>query len=640
MTSGSREPDRISADLIEIICERIAKGQRVRRFLPGGGTLHLERQLPFLALYRRPVDRDDAGTASLITGQSSYLSGPGDERHLAALRELLSRLTELLLEIFDAFLLVEVWSAHDLSEGDPEFIVVAPTDRDVPEAAEKLASALRHVRTPSGPARAEVRKRPVPSPPGLLPLLPRDRLPGGAVLPLGLEIQPFFRDPDHGSPYPQLLRRVQRSFSAALLRGFYEFVRLETFRKPPHFHVLGRGSVLRVVWEADRKLSEIASAYDFLLAITPTNAPEAWKSFRRSGYESSPPFRYRLLDFDPAVLKRRLHNIRMDPLEDPALTDLLREKRNELDIQLTMLEHRRTPRFLFGSLQLHGRVDDELRQLASSLLHATRPPDGAAGPDPAEGAIDAEAFARWARGELKAYRRNAPDFDPAVEIRSDISSLMVSRGNLLIPADVRMRPSRARALIQHEVGTHMLTYFNGTRQPLTILKGGLPGAEELQEGVAVLAEFLVGSLGPHRLRLLAARVLAADCCARGATFVDTFRFLSGEHGFRPRTAFQVAMRVHRGGGHVKDQVYLKGLARLLRYLAADGALQPLYVGKVGMDHVKTVEELLWRDVLEPPALEPRFLHTSTARRKLKALRKGVSVLDLVPKEEEWRSASW
>ncbi len=37
---------------------------------------------------------------------------------------------------------------------------------------------------------------------------------------------------------------------------------------------------------------------------------------------------------------------------------------------------------------------------------------------------------------------------------------------------------------------------------------GLAGYEETQEGLAVLAEFLVGGLSPHRLRQLAVRVVA------------------------------------------------------------------------------------------------------------------------------------
>jgi uncharacterized protein (TIGR02421 family) len=479
------------------------------------------------------------------------------------------------------------------------------------------------------------------SSPDLPRILSQEHLTRFAVLSLGLEIQPFFRDPMNGALFPRVLRRFQRDLSIALQRAFYEFIRLETTKRPPNYHVLGRGAVLRAVWEADRQLTEVDETFDFLLSVTPYNTRQAWEGFRSSGFEADPGFRYRLLTFDPAILKRELYNIVLDPLEDPALTDLLRDKRNELDLQLTMLENRETPRFLYGSLQLYGGISESLRKLAEGLLAGIPPARGEEeDPDDDDGkAVDAEAFARLARAEVDAYRKIAAELDPSIEIRDDVTSLMVSRGDLLIAADTRILPSRAHALIQHEVGTHMLTWFNGSRQPLSLLRCGLPGYAELQEGLAVMAEYLVGGLSHGRLRLLAARVLASDWCADRGTFVDTFRLLHREYGFTPHTAFQIAMRVHRGGGFVKDQVYLKGLARLLRYLETDGALQPLWVGKIGLDHVKAVEELLWRDVLRQPALEPRYLETSDARRKLESLHGGVSVLDLVSKEEEWRSAS-
>jgi uncharacterized protein (TIGR02421 family) len=640
MTTAKSPPDAISADLIDTICDRLAKNQRVRRFLPEKGNVHLERRLPFLCLYRRPPDRSDPGTRSLIAGQSAHLIAPGGKEHQAGLQDLLSRITAQLGEAFGAFLLLEVWTARTRRPESSDFLVVAPHDEELPIAVQKLADALREVPTASGNATVEIQQGRVPAPPSLPALLPPEHLKRFAVLSLGLELQPLFRDPSTGEPFPRILRSFRRNFSIALQRGFYEFVRLETTHRPANYHVLGRGAVLRVVWEADRALADVNETFDFLLAVTPYNLLEAWESFQESGFRKAPAFRYRSLTFDPALLKRRLYNIVLDPLEDPALADLFRDKRNELDLQLTMLENRETPRFLYGSLQLYGAIDGPLRKLAEGLLAGIPPSeDGEEAAGAGARVLDAAAFARLARAEVAAYREMARELDPSIEIRDDVTSLMVSRGNLLIAADTRILPSRATALIQHEVGTHMLTYFNATAQPLRLLRCGLPGYEHLQEGLAVLAEFLVGGLSHARLRLLAARVLVSDRCMRGATFVDAFRMLHREHGFSPRTAFQVTMRVYRGGGFVKDQLYLKGLAQLLRYLGADGALRPLWVGKIGFDHVPVVEELLWRGVLEPPRLKPRYLEMNGAREKLESLRKGISVLDLISKEEEWRSAS-
>ena len=80
----------------------------------------------------------------------------------------------------------------------------------------------------------------------------------------------------------------------------------------------------------------------------------------------------------------------------------------------------------------------------------------------------------------------------------------------MIGRETRIAERRAEALLQHEVGTHLVTYFNGSSQPLRLLQVGLSGYDALQEGLAVLSEYLVGGLSEARMRTLAARVIAVD----------------------------------------------------------------------------------------------------------------------------------
>ncbi len=219
----------------------------------------------------------------------------------------------------------------------------------------------------------------------------------------------------------------------------------------------------------------------------------------------------------------------------------------------------------------------------------------------------------------------------SVEVRQDFVGLLVSRGNLLVGARTKVPRSRVEALVAHEVGTHIVTYVNGRAQPFRQLSVGLPGYDELQEGMAVLSEYLVGGFSRPRLRLLAARVLAVHHMVEGADFVEVFRALDRAHDFAQRTAFNVTTRVFRGGGLTKDLVYLRGLAGVLAYLQGGGALEPLLVGKLGPDHVPIIEELQWRKVLVPPPLRPRYLDDPAAIKRLDDVRSGLSVLDLVKK---------
>ncbi|HMQ55943.1 MAG TPA: DUF1704 domain-containing protein, partial [Anaerolineae bacterium] len=165
------------------------------------------------------------------------------------------------------------------------------------------------------------------------------------------------------------------------------------------------------------------------------------------------------------------------------------------------------------------------------------------------------------------------------------------------------------------------------------LYAGLAGYEELQEGLAVLAEFLVGGLSRPRLRLLAGRVVAAQCLIEGATFIETFRVLYRTYGFSQRTAFTVTMRIYRGGGLTKDAVYLRGLVAVLKYIAEGGQLDPLFVGKIAADHVPIIKELQWRQVLRPTPLYPRYMRTPELNQRLAYLRQGVSVLNLLDRKK-------
>jgi uncharacterized protein (TIGR02421 family) len=161
-----------------------------------------------------------------------------------------------------------------------------------------------------------------------------------------------------------------------------------------------------------------------------------------------------------------------------------------------------------------------------------------------------------------------------------------------------------------------------------LLHTGLAGYESLQEGLAVLSEFLAGGLNRSRLRLLAGRVVAAARVIDGESFAAIFDELTTTHGLTPRTAFSTTMRVWRSGGFTKDVVYLRGLKALLEYLAGNGDVEILFLGKMALRHVPLVQELRAREVLRPPPLRPPCLDLPGAREKLAWLREGRTVLDL------------
>jgi uncharacterized protein (TIGR02421 family) len=493
-----------------------------------------------------------------------------------------------------------------------------------------LSDALVHVDVLGRRADVETATEPAPGPPPLPPLLSSDDQRRHGALLLGVEVPLFFIDPG-GESFPVVLRRLQRDLAGALQRAAFEFAIVQTRYQPEDARALGQRQLTVPTRRADRRLAEMAGAVDYLLAVTPMNADAAWAAFRDGGFRREPSFHYRPLSVDPELLKRSLYGISLEDVEDPTLAALFRDKRRELDRQFNLLEERDSADFLHTSLQLYGGVDAGLVALAEGLLDRLRRGESAA-TTRQDSDLDAESIAGLARAELDRYRSAEPGLSTGVTVRDDVPGVMVSGGDLLVGSDVRVSSDRAEAIIEHEIGTHVVTATNGRAQPLHLLRVGLPGYEETQEALALLAEFMVGGLTPKRLETLAARVLAVRYLVDGATFVEAFEELHRRHDLPAGRCFHITMRVHRSGGLTKDAIYLRGLDRLLRYLAEGNPLEPLLVGKLALEHISVIQELQWREVLSPPRLRPRWLDRPGAAERLDAVRGGLSVLQLASKE--------
>ncbi len=619
--------------LISTICVRLKENKRVRRKLPIWGRLHIDRQLPFLCVYRRPVVSADTGTDRLVTTEASYLFASALRDQKAAVSKLVAGVVQTLGAEFGAFLLLELWSgdvgdlpnAHAIQFASPSFRVFAPRSEKQSAFVEKFKHSLSQIKINRQPADVEVVWSSRWSPPELAPVLQSSSAREMRCMTLGLEIHPIYRNPETDELYPVLLRNLRRELTRALRRTFYDFARKHTAQLPTHFHTLGRRAVVKAVWDVDRQLAEVSDSFDFLLQVTPVNAASAWRLFRKRRFEVAPVFRYRPLPVDPIVLKRKLYATPLERVEDPTLLHLLREKQDELDRKITMLADINTPRFVHGSLQVFGGVDNELKHVATELLvHLP-----ARSRDPSKGReLDAKAFANLAEKELESLRQLMPDCNARVRIRDDIVSTMVSRGSLLVRKSAKIAAGRVTAVLQHEVGTHVLTYWNGRAQPFRQLYSGLAGYEATQEGLAVFAEYLVGGLSHRRLRTLAARVVATRLMIDGASFIETFRALDRTHELDQPTAFTVTMRVYRGGGLTKDAIYLRGIIKLLDYLKGGGELDPLYVGKMALEHVPIMKELQWRKVLSAAPLRPAYLDAAHTAERLDRVRAGLTVLEL------------
>ncbi|MDH4609323.1 flavohemoglobin expression-modulating QEGLA motif protein [Pseudomonas sp. BN102] len=230
-----------------------------------------------------------------------------------------------------------------------------------------------------------------------------------------------------------------------------------------------------------------------------------------------------------------------------------------------------------------------------------------------EADIPAEDFAAWMRTEVDRF------FGPGqvrVVLDPDLASKAIAGATRIrLRASARFSELDKAQLLQHEAFVHVGTALNGRAQPrLTSLALGAPRTTLTQEGIAMLAELLTGSIDIQRLRRIALRVVAVQQALDGADFIEVFKgFL--EAGQSEEESFRSTQRVFRGtdvrggGAFTKDACYVIGMLgvhTLLRVAVRDNRpelLRQLFAGRLTAGDVVRLAPLFESGWL----VQPRFV---------------------------------
>ena len=209
------------------------------------------------------------------------------------------------------------------------------------------------------------------------------------------------------------------------------------------------------------------------------------------------------------------------------------------------------------------------------------------------------------------------DEAPKIEIVDELSAnALAGSDRIRIRRNACFTDKDINQLIQHEAYIHVATSLNGLAQnDLKILGASHPGTTKTQEGLAVFAEFITGSMDIDRMRRLADRILAIQMAIEGADFLQVYQYFLSRTG-KEEQAFENARRVFRGGvltggaPFTKDVVYLDGLLRVhnfLRTLVTTGrgdCLRLLFCGKLDIEDIPIIYELKERGLCKAPKYLP------------------------------------
>jgi uncharacterized protein (TIGR02421 family) len=220
----------------------------------------------------------------------------------------------------------------------------------------------------------------------------------------------------------------------------------------------------------------------------------------------------------------------------------------------------------------------------------------------------------------RAVRAHFGDQAPAIELVDRLSANALATSKAIrVRRGARFTDRDFVQLLHHEAYIHVATSLNGRAQTdLPLLAAGHPGTTRTQEGLAVFAEVISGSIELDRLRRLADRVLAIQMAIDGADFLEVYRYYL-ERTDDPDQAFENARRVFRGGvitggaPFTKDLVYLLGLLQVNNFIRASFAagradcLSLLFCGKLDLFDIPALCELYAMGLCRPPRFLPPWI---------------------------------
>ncbi len=342
--------------------------------------------------------------------------------------------------------------------------------------------------------------------------------------------------------------------------------------------------------------------------------PKVHEHFFKHGAKELPKPEYRPLGFDVKAKLRELKALRHQIRGRNPIEELLREKCDEFALIAQMLGARGSRRFYELSCRIFGDPrdrfpDNRADNLAIARLWAARPR-----------ARDEEQTLSSAEAAKLVHQICDPYLGGQVKVVERVrmtANAAAGATRITLRRGATFSARQVKALAHHEGLWHVLTSMNGYRQPvLTVLGVGFPRYTESQEGTGIVGEYLTGNITDERFIELGERTIAIDMAARGADFLEVYRYLLAR--FPPQKAAQMSERVFRGGvveggaPFTKDAAYQRGYCRAFNFLRAAleqrdlDIVRAFLAGKMSVDDAELVRDLIEEGICVGPVFLPEW----------------------------------
>jgi uncharacterized protein (TIGR02421 family) len=343
--------------------------------------------------------------------------------------------------------------------------------------------------------------------------------------------------------------------------------------------------------EFDNALYDITKTINILSAVNPINFEEQKKAFFDSHFSIEPEFKYVGSKVNVFETKRKLFSLPLENIGDNDLADIYFDTINCYVDKVDQFNSIGTNDFIYDSLRYYGEPTLKDISNAKFILHL---PENSR--EENEELLSFENIEQILVGFAETHK-----YPYSLKIEENmLANALVSGTTIKLNKHAKLARSDANALAQHEIGVHLVTTLNAKQQPLRILEVGNPLNTMTQEGLAILSEYLSGNLTIQRLKILALRVVAVNSMIKEKSFRKTFSLLKEEYGASNDIAFAVCSRIYRGGGFVKDYLYLQGFHKMLIAYENEPNFNQLFTGKTAINYLPQISRLIHKGIIQKP----------------------------------------
>jgi len=384
---------------------------------------------------------------------------------------------------------------------------------------------------------------------------------------------------------------------------------------------------LDVYAELDRRLVAATRGIRLLASVSwPASIEMEFVAAWKAGTARLPEIEYPRTDFSET--REALRGIALAAEPGHPLGEYIRRTAESWRIATELLDAMGTPAVTEHSARLYGKPSDLVpgARLTNidAALHFIAIADefiSAGDLDETFEPIEADRLQQELRQELDAFFGAG-----VVRVETDpdlIAKAAAGATRIRLRSATSFSSYDRQQLVQHEAFVHSLTALNGRAQPhLKSMARSSPRITATQEGLAVFAELMSGSIDIERMKRISLRIIAIDMALRGADFIEVFRFFL-DAGQSETDSFASAQRVFRaapldgGAAFTKDTVYLHGLLSVHTFFrwalkrSRLVACRNLFAGKLALHDVMSLQPYFdCGYIAQPKYLPPWVQHAN------------------------------